>query len=755
MKVGNCAIVIPGAHAPERVAAEALREEVEIRAGVGWPIVDAWPDDRPAVAVSLSRNKTLLGKPVPRRTGSAPENVAEGFRVVVDRKAQIIWVIGADRRGCLYGVGLLLRKLQFTRDSVVLEEDLDIASSPRYPIRGHQLGYRPTANSYDAWTPDQYERYIRELALFGTNCIENIPLQDADVNELMKLPRREMNRRISLICEKYDLDFWVWTPATVDLSDPKQVEDEVRKHEELYKDCPRLDGVFVPGGDPGSNPPQVLLPFLQRISEKLRRHHPGAGVWVSLQGFKPEEVDYFFSYLEERSPDWLRGVVSGPGSPPIPLTRDRLPQKYRHRHYPDITHTVRCQYPVLWWDQAFALTLGREPCNPQPLYYSKIHNHFAPYTDGFLSYSDGVHDDVNKVVWTRLAWDPDIPVKDIILDYCKFFFGDDVAEQAARGIFMLEKNWEGPLWRNESVEKTLDHWRRLETQRTDLSSNWRWQLLLLRAYYDAYTRRRLLYEQELEKKAMQVLEEVGPGNAEEPMKRALELVQKADRENVAPELRRRIEELCYALFDSIGLQTSVPRFHASGYERGCVLDFVDYPLNNRWWLEDEFENIRKMDNERCKIERIKLIREWEHPPDGSFYDDVGNVAKSPHVQKGLQQPTYAWWDNGFSRARLSFQVYMHRPKLRYEGLDPDATYIIRLSGSGEALLEVDGERLQPTRYEREQGSFKEFPIPKRLTSKGWIEVGFADPGEQHLNWRHRSRISDIWLLKSSGTKPIS
>ncbi len=164
MKVGNCAIVIPGAHAPERVAAEALREEVEIRAGVGWPIVDAWPDDRPAVAVSLSRNKTLLGKPVPRRTGSAPENVAEGFRVVVDRKAQIIWVIGADRRGCLYGVGLLLRKLQFTRDSVVLEEDLDIASSPRYPIRGHQLGYRPTANSYDAWTPDQYERYIRAVS---------------------------------------------------------------------------------------------------------------------------------------------------------------------------------------------------------------------------------------------------------------------------------------------------------------------------------------------------------------------------------------------------------------------------------------------------------------------------------------------------------------------------------------------------------------------------------------------------------------
>lgn len=749
MKIETCVIVAPGPGAPEWRAAEVLREEVKLRTGEDWPIADEWPQRATAVAVSLSENDTLCGRPVPRRRGSFPENSAEGFRVLSDRESNTIWVIGADRRGCLYGVGMLLRKLELTRHSIAIDEQLDVASSPRYAMRGHQLGYRPTANSYDAWTPDQYDRYIRELALFGTNCIENIPFQDEDTNELMKLPRREMNRRISLICDKYDLDFWVWTPATVDLSDPNQLEEEVRKHEQLYKDCPRLDGVFVPGGDPGGNPPQVLLPFLQRISDKLRRYHPNAGVWVSLQGFKPEEVDYFFDYLEKHAPDWIEGVVSGPSSPPIPVTRERLPRKYRHRHYPDITHTVRCQYPVLWWDQAFALTLGREPCNPQPTYYAKIHNYFAPYTDGFLSYSDGVHDDVNKVVWTRLAWDPDSCVREIIVDYCRFFFGADVSEEAARGIFMLERNWEGPLSENESVERTLDHWRRLESGRPDLSSNWRWQLLLLRAYYDAYTRRRLIYEQELEEKAMLVLGEAGPGNLQAPMKRALELVQKADRDKVAPDLRRRIEELCCALFESIGLQTSVPRFHASGYERGCVLDFVDYPLNNRWWLEDEFEKIHRMDDERSKLERIKIIREWEHPPAGSFYDDVGNVAKSPHLEKGLQQPTFAWWDSGFSRARLSFQVYMSRPRLRYEGLAPDASYTIRLTGYGEALLEVDGERIEPTRYEREPGGFKEFPIPRRLTSKGWIEVSFADPGEQHLNWRHRSRISDIWLLKDN------
>ena len=58
------------------------------------------------------------------------------------------------------------------------------------------------------------------------------------------------------------------------------------------------------------------------------------------------------------------------------------------------------------WDQAYALTLGREAINPRPAEFAAIHNRQAAYTDGFISYSDGVHDDVNKTVWSALSWDP-------------------------------------------------------------------------------------------------------------------------------------------------------------------------------------------------------------------------------------------------------------------------------------------------------------------------------------------------------------
>ena len=49
------------------------------------------------------------------------------------------------------------------------------------------------------------------------------------------------------------------------------------------------------------------------------------------------------------------------------------------------------------------------------------------------------------------------------------------------------------------MEATLTQWRQLEREAPELRGNWRWQLCLLRAYYDAYTRRRLIDESELER----------------------------------------------------------------------------------------------------------------------------------------------------------------------------------------------------------------------------------------------------------------
>jgi len=750
--LSKASIIASGKISPlvRETAIRILQEEVAQRTSINLQVRSTWGRTA-SIALATVNDIEIDGMKVPLRIGkNLPETRSEGFRICLEKSngKAILWLIGADDRGVIFAIGHFLRATDFSKNKISFNKINEIATSPVYPIRGHQLGYRNTANSWDAWTVSQYEKYIRELALFGSNCIENIPFQDGPLGPNMKVPREEMNLKMSTICNNYGLDCWVWTPAGVDLSDESKFQDEVNKHSEFYKNCPRLDAVFFPGGDPGNNHPRFVMPFLKEIASELNKYHPGAGVWISLQGFSDEEVEYFFEYVRINNPDWLAGVVSGPGSPDMSATRFRMPEKYKHRHYADITHTVRCQYPVENWDQAYALTEGREVCNPQPFFYAKIHNRYAPFTDGFLTYSDGVHDDVNKVVWSQLAWDPDKDVRQIIVEYSRFFFGSPVAEAVADGILALERNWVGPLEENGGVETTFAFWQNLESKHPELNGNWRWQQLVMRSYYDTYTRRRKIYEQNLEKEANKVLDIAGVIGSDKAMEGALALVNKADKELVSPELRQKIVDYCDGLFKSIGLQTSVKKYNASGAERGAILDFIDYPLNNRWWLADEFDKIRKMPTEKEKLDRLEIICKWENPGNGSYYDNVSDISKGPRVKTRTDDATdVAWWDSGMSRKRLSTQLFQNCPVLEYPDLDPNGRYTIRISGYGDALLRVDGERIEPTIYNKGLEEFKEFQLSRKYVSDGYIKVSFDQPEESHLNWRQYSKVCDIWLLK--------
>ncbi len=746
-------IISPSVPSPmKETAVEVLTEEVQKGTGIALKPGNNWPKTPGTViALVLSSDTELTGVAIPSKGApESPEFKKEGYRILTEYSPArtVVWVIGADSRGILFGAGWLLRNMSMGPGVLSLHENVDYASAPAYPIRGHQLGYRHTANTYDAWTVAQYDQYIREQAIFGSNAVEGIPFQESSSKSPhFNIPAEEMNIRMSEICRKYDMDYWVWTPATFDLKDQAKRKEELELHEAFYKACPRLDHIFFPGGDPGHNHPSEVLPFLKELRGLVVNYHPNAKVWISLQGFNVEQIDYFFDYLETEKPEWLQGVVTGPGSPPMAETRYRLPKQYQHRHYPDITHSVRCEFPVEKFDQAFALTLGREPVNPRPFAFARIHEKYAPFTDGFVSYSDGSHDDVNKVVWSMLSWDPKQHVHAIMEEYAAFFFGRQVAATAASGIEALEQNWKGPLVENGGVEATFRFWKTLEAANPALKNNWRWQMLLFRAYYDHYTRLRLISEQELEKQANEILLQANGSNVNKVMESALAIVNKADQEPVDKALRQRLDELSEALFVSVGLQ-SKSKHQPRGPERGVVMDFVDYPLNNRWWLHDEFEKIKAFDDPSLQVEALHRIATWENPGPGSYYDDISSVAKGPRVKTISDDATdIAWWDGGKSRKRLSFQTFQGQPELDYDNLDPTARYVIRVVGSGEALLRVDGYRLRPTVYSREPDAVKEWIVPQALSRDGKIAVTFDRPEESDLNWRQYSKISDIWLLK--------
>src|SRR5205814_4758242 len=140
-------------------------------------------------------------------------------------------------------------------------------------------------------------------------------------------------------------------------------------------------------------------------------------------------------------------------------------------------------------------------------------------------------------------------------EYSRYFIGDRYAENFAQGLLALEGNWRGALLTNESVFATLEQFQTMEQSASlELQNNWRFQQALFRAYYDAYTRSRLLYETGLEERALERLRAAGQGSSLLAVADAERILDEAARHRVSADWRARIFELAEALFQSISMQ---------------------------------------------------------------------------------------------------------------------------------------------------------------------------------------------------------
>lgn len=730
----------------EKKAVQVLVEEVARRSQITLPQSGSGP-----AVIELRR-------------ASGP---ADGYTITTSAGAPAKVVIsGNDARGVLFGVGHLLRKLEMTRGRVALPEPLNITTAPRYPLRGHQLGYRPKTNSYDAWDVAMWDQYIRDLAIFGANAIELMPPRtddDAD-SPHFPLPQMRMMIEMSRIANEYGMEVWIWYPALdKDYSSPGMVEAALAEWGEVFRQLPRVDAVFVPGGDPGHTQPKYMMALLEKQTANLRKYHPKAQMWMSPQGFVKEWMDEFYGIMDSQ-PAWLTGIVHGPQVPAdIYKLRERIPKKYPIRNYPDITHSRQCQFPVPDWDVAHAMTIAREGVNPRPRDMAVIFRYSQPPTMGFITYSEGCNDDVNKTLWSGLGWNPDADVVEILRDYARYYINPDFADSYAQGLVALERNWRAPLVDNSGIETTWAQFRAMElAARPQDLLNWRFQQGLYRAYYDAYTRNRMAYETGLEREAMDKLREARQTGALIALAGAEAALDKSVTRRAAADLGARVYELAEALYQSVRMQLSVARYKAIDVGRGANLDTVEFPLNNRDWLKTRFAEIRARGKEDDRLAGIDEILNWTNPGPGGFYDDLGKVGAQPHLERGVgfeKDPQFWQSSNlGFNNApggRISWMDYaeaLHEQPLemRYTGLDPKARYKVRVVYAGDMAREVrllaDTIEVHPLMRKPIPARPLEFDIPAQATADG----------ELTLQWRRRpglggngrgAQVAELWLIR--------
>ena len=751
----------PNLTGPERKAVDLLVDAVRERTRIRWQVATSEPGPgNPVVAI----------RQAPSGNSLKPEGYS--LRSFDHDGSTRVEITGNDERGVLFGVGGLLRALEMRRDSVTLPSALNITTAPKYALRGHQLGYRPKTNSYDGWNVPMWESYIRDLAVFGANAIELIPPRSDDAADSPHFPLKPMEMMIEMsrLAREYGLQCWIWYPAMdPDYSNPATVEAALHEWGEVFRQLPKIDAVFVPGGDPGHTQPRYLMALLEKQTANLRKYHPNATMWVSPQGFNAPWMEEFFG-LMDRQPPWLTGIVFGPQvRVNLPELRQRIPHRYPIRFYPDITHSVNAEFTVNDWDVAYAQTEEREGINPRPIDEAKIFRVLQPYADaGFLTYSEGCNDDVNKAVWSALGWNPDVNVIEIVRDYGRYFIGPDMADSFAQGLLGLERNWRGPLLTNSGVETTLAQFQELErTASPQQKLNWRFQQALYRAYYDAYLRARLTDETTRERQAMERLATARTSPAVPALTAAEAALAVDPLARAGGPLRARVFELAEALFQSVHMQLSVPRYAAIDPGRGANLDLIDRPITNADWLRARVAAIRLLDSEPARRAAIDEILNWTNPGPGGFYDDLGDPANRPHLEPGegfekdpafFHTPRTGFGSRRNTPWRTSWYrhieaLYGNSIKLRYTGLDPSAHYKIRFTQSGDGTpratrLVANGKfEIHPMRKKDLEVKPVEFDIPVDATSGGDLTLEWQSNPEESGNGRF-VQVSEVWLVRA-------
>jgi hypothetical protein len=181
------------------------------------------------------------------------------------------------------------------------------------------------------------------------------------------------------------------------------------------------------------------------------------GISAKFKAQKPDWVDYIMADNFEEYPRYPldHGVPGG-----LPLL-----------NFPDIS-----MYGQTPW--------GGYGANPHPGRLQQRWDLTKKKLSGGFPYSEGIYEDMNKVICARLWWDPDRPAIESVKDYAAFEFAPEVADDVAKVVEIFEKNHE----RDKVGESAVEAARLVEQIDARLSPQaknaWRWRLFCIRAAID-------------------------------------------------------------------------------------------------------------------------------------------------------------------------------------------------------------------------------------------------------------------------------
>ena len=104
---------------------------------------------------------------------------------------------------------------------------------------------------------------------------------------------------------------------------------------------------------------------------------------------------------------------------------------------------------------------------------------------GGWPYSEGLFEDMNKVMMLQMYWNPEQPVVETLREYAGFEFSPEVAEDVVTMVNTLEKNFRGRKSIGADAIQAYELAQKVDARLSPQArASWRWRLLYLRALID-------------------------------------------------------------------------------------------------------------------------------------------------------------------------------------------------------------------------------------------------------------------------------
>lgn len=452
----------------------------------------------------------------------APGIGAEGFKIA-DGPKGTIRILGNDARGVLYGVGKLLHTSSYDSRGFTPGPWRGV-SVPQMPVRGMYLATH-FRNFYQVAPIEEVTRYIEELSLWGPNSFL-VWFGMEEFNGINDPKAQAMLARLQAllkIVKDLGLDAGVvavcnegYANSPVHLRADSSTVNHPGYHADVMGGnricnlgpelCPSKSGVMEmelgfcqekfdafksvgldylvmwPYDSGGCTCPECapwgangFLRLAEPLARAYRRAFPNGKVILSTWYFDrwaTGEWDGITATFKAKKPDWVEYIMADNFEeyPRYPLDKG-VPGGLPLLNFPDIS-----MYGQNPW--------GGYGASPHPERLQQRWDETRAGLAGGFPYSEGIYEDINKVICTRFYWEPDRAALETVRDYAAYEFSPEVADDVTSIVTTFEENH----LRNQIGESAVGAYKLLQRVDAKLTPQargaWRWRLFCIRAAID-------------------------------------------------------------------------------------------------------------------------------------------------------------------------------------------------------------------------------------------------------------------------------